>query len=150
MYFGTYEGELESVMFNEMMSYLKVKSLEEAIQKYDFQKEYCNTCALLDETNEAENYETALKRVMKSISEICRCHKGKEECNVLIVIHGGILRLIIDYLDKKIDIREMNNSCICKIIYEDGDLKVESVNDMSYSEKGKAIRIEEEKKGIKH
>lgn len=150
VYFGKYEGELESVMFNDLMSYLKVKSFKEAEEKYDFQKEYCNTCALLDETNEAEDYETALKRVMTSISKICRCHSRKEGCNVLIVIHGGILRLIIDYLDKNINIREMNNSCICKLIYEDGNLQVDSVNDMTYSERGEVIRIEEEKQGIKH
>ena len=145
VYFGKYEGELESVMFNDMMSYLKVSSFKEAEEKYDFQKAYCNTCAILDETNEAEDYETAIKRVMKSIDKICESHSGKENCNVLLVIHGGILRLIIDYLDKSINIREMNNSCICKVIYDNGNFKVESVNDMSYSEHGKKIRLEEEK-----
>ena len=145
VYFGKYEGELESVMFNDIMSYLKVSSFKEAEEKYDFQKEYCDTCALLDETKEAENYETAIKRVMKSISEICDAHSEKDECNVLLVIHGGILRLIIDYLDKSLNIREINNSCICKVVYENGNLKVESVNDMSYSENGKRIRSIEEK-----
>lgn len=145
VYFGKYEGELESVMFNDMMAYLKVSSFKEAEEKYDFQKAYCDTCALLDETNEAENYETAIRRVMTSLDKICECHSGKDECNVLLVIHGGILRLIIDYLDKSINIREMNNSCICKVIYDNGSFKVESVNDMSYSEHGKSIRLQEEK-----
>lgn len=145
VYFGKYEGERESVMINDIMSYLKVSSFKEAEEKYDFQKAYCDTCALLDETNEAENYETAIKRVMTSLNEICNSHSGKDDCNVLLVIHGGILRLIIDYLDKSINIREMNNSCICKVIYDNGTFKVESVNDMSYSEHGKNIRIEEEK-----
>lgn len=55
------------------------------------------------------------------------------------------MRLIIDYLDKSLNIREINNSCICKVVYENGNLKVESVNDMSYSENGKRIRSVEEK-----
>ena len=142
VYFGKYEGELESVLFNDILSYLNVKSFEEADKKYHFQKEYCNTCALLDETNEAENYDSALRRVMNSISDICKNHCSDKESNVLLVIHGGILRLIIDYLDKSINIREINNSCICKIIYDNGNLKVESVNDMSYSEKGKKLKNE--------
>lgn len=142
VYFGKYEGERESVMFNDILSYLKVSSFKEAEEKYDFQKEYCNTCALLDETNEAEDYETALNRVMTTINKICSCHSGEDDCNVLLVIHGGILRLIIDYLDKSLNIREMNNSCICKVIYDNGMLKVESVNDMSYSERGRQIRIQ--------
>ena len=48
VYFGKYEGELESVMFNDIMSYLKVSSFKEAEEKYDFQKEYCDTCAFLE------------------------------------------------------------------------------------------------------
>ena len=79
---------------------------------------------------------------MDSINKICSKHCINEDCNVLLVIHGGILRLIIDYLDKSINIREMNNSCICKIIYNNGDFKVESVNDMSYSENGQKLRTE--------
>ncbi|MGN0144046.1 MAG: histidine phosphatase family protein, partial [Clostridium sp.] len=119
---------------------------EEADEKYHFQKEYCDTCALLDETNEAENYETAIRRVMNTISDICseHCSESGEECNLLIVIHGGILRLIIDYLDNSINVREMNNSCICKLVYNNGDFMVESVNDMSYSENGKKIRNEKQ------
>ena len=146
VYFGKYEGERESVMLNDIITHLNVTSIEEAEKKSEFQKAYCDTCALMDETNEAEDYETALKRVMKSINEICSRHSGKDDCNVLLVIHGGILRLIIDYLDKSINIREMNNSCICKIVYDTGIFKVESVNDMSYSENGNKIRIKE---GIK-
>ena len=140
VYFGKYEGDLESVLLNDIISHLNVTSFEEAVKKYDFQKEFCNTCAILDETNEAEDYDKVLKRVMDSINEICIKHCINEDCNVLLVIHGGILRLIIDYLDKSINIREMNNSCICKIIYNNGDFKVESVNDMSYSENGKKLR----------
>lgn len=144
--FGKYEGERESVIINDIMTHLKVSSFEEGEEKYEFQKAYCDTCSLMDDTNEAEDYETVFKRVMKSINDICSCHSGKDDCNVLLVIHGGILRIIIDYLDKSVNIREMNNSCICKIIYDNGIFKVESVNDMSYSENGKMIRIKE---GIK-
>ena len=144
VYFGKYEGELESIMFNDILSYLKVKSFEEADEKYHFQKEYCDSCAALDETKKAESYETALKRVMNTINDICRehCSDCDEECNLLLVIHGGILRLIIDYLDGSINVRQMDNSCICRIIYENGEFYVESVNDMSYSENGKKLREE--------
>lgn len=139
--FGKYEGELERIQFNDILKYLNVSSIEEAVEKYDFQKEYCNACAALDDTSQAENYETAIKRVMKGLEEICSENSDNEGGNVLIVAHGGIIRLIIDYLDKNFNIRDLDNSSVSKVIYENGRFSVESVNDNSYSEKGKAMRV---------
>lgn len=138
--FGKYEGEREEVMFNDILNYLNVSSLKEAEEKYHFQREYCNSCATLDETKEAESYEVALNRVMKTLREICMENSADDEGSVLVVAHGGIIRLIIDYLDKSFDIRKIDNLSISKVIYENGSFKVESVNDNSYSENGKVMR----------
>lgn len=140
VHLGKYEGELQKVLFNDMMNYLNVSSFKEAQEKYDFQKAFCNTCATLDDTKEAEDYDTVIKRVMKSLEDICIENIDDNTENVLIVAHGGIIRVIIDYLDKSFNIRDMDNSSISKIIYENGNFKVECVNDNSYSEKGKAMR----------
>ncbi|EKQ51567.1 histidine phosphatase family protein [Clostridium sp. Maddingley MBC34-26] len=139
--FGKYEGEREMVMFNDILNHLNVGSFKEAEEKYDFQKEYCNSCAILDETKEAEDYNTALERVMSSIRDICEENSYDNGGNVLIIGHGGIIRLIIDYLDKSFNVRDMANSSISKIIYDNGKYIVESVNDNSYSERGKAIKM---------
>lgn len=40
-------------------------------EKYDFQRAYCDSCAALDETHEAEDYNTALKRFVTTINNIC-------------------------------------------------------------------------------
>ena len=138
--FGKYEGELERIQFNDILKFLNVTSFEEADEKYDFQKEYCNSCAALDETKEAENYASVIKRLMKSINDIYIENSDDNGGNVLIVGHGGIIRLIIDYLDKNFNVRNMDNSSISKIICENGSFKVESVNDNSYSDKGKAMK----------
>ncbi|MDR3594472.1 histidine phosphatase family protein [Clostridium sp.] len=138
--FGKYEGELERIQFNDILKFLNVSSIQEAEQKYDFQKEYCNSCAALDETKQAEDYDTVIKRLMKTIKSICIENSKNDGGNVLIVGHGGIIRLIIDYLDKSFNVRDLDNSSISKIIYENRKLTVESVNDNSYSDKGKAIK----------
>lgn len=141
VHFGKYEGELEKIMLGDILTYLNVSSIKEAEEKYDFQKEYCNSCAALDETKEAEDYDTVIKRVMKSIEDICIENSSESVENVLIVAHGGIIRLIIDHLDKGFNVRNMDNSSISKVIYENGSFKVESINDNSYSEKGKAMKM---------
>ncbi|MCM8710092.1 histidine phosphatase family protein [Clostridium sp. SYSU_GA19001] len=138
--FGKYEGELESVKLKDILNFLNVSSFEEAAKKYDFQKAYTNACAALDETKEAEDYDTALKRVMKGLGNICLENSSDNGGNVLVVTHGGIIRIIINYLDKSFDLRHVDNSSISKIIYEKGTFKVETVNDNSYYEKGKAVK----------
>ena len=138
VYFGKYEGEIDKMMFNDILNYLNVTSIEEAEKKYEFQRAYCDTCAALDETKEAEDYNTAITRVMNELKQICK-ENSQEGGNILVVAHGGIIRLIIDYLDKSFNIRNIDNSSISMISYRDGEFKVESVNDNSYSEKGKEI-----------
>ncbi len=140
VYFGKYEGEFQNIMFNDILTHLNVSSIKEAEEKYDFQKEYCNSCAALDETEEAEGYDEVIERVMKSLKDICDKNSHNNGGNILIVAHGGILRLIIDCLDRSFNVRNMDNSSISKIIYENESFKVESVNDTSYSEKGKAMK----------
>ena len=138
VYFGKYEGELDKVMHGDILNYLNVSSVEEAEKKYDFQKEFCDTCAALDETKEAEDYNTAITRVMNELKQICK-ENSHEGGNILVVAHGGIIRLIIDYLDKSFNIRNIDNSSISMISYKNGEFKVQSVNDNSYSEKGREI-----------
>ncbi len=127
-------------MLNDILNYLNVTSFKEAEERYHFQKEYCNSCATLDETKGAESYDVVISRVMKTLEEICIENSNNGGGNVLIVAHGGILRLIIDYLDKSFDIRNIDNSSVSKVIFENGNFKVESVNDNSYSERGKLIK----------
>lgn len=141
VYFGKYEGEFQNIMFSDILKYLNVSSIKEAEAKYDFQKEYCNACAALDETEEAESYDVIIKRVMNSLKDICEENSKDNGGNVLVVAHGGVIRLIIDYLDKSFALRALDNSSISKVVYENRTFKVESVNDTSYSEKGKNMKI---------
>ena len=65
VYFGKYEGEFEKIKFKAILDFLNVTSFEEMAEKYDFQRAYCDSCAALDETHEAEDYNTALKILSK-------------------------------------------------------------------------------------
>ena len=137
--FGKYEGELEKIFEEDMLKLLNVKSFEEADKLYELQKEYCNACATLDDTNEAENYEIALKRSIDALDYICKNNMREDESNILIVAHGGIIRLIVDYIDKNINTREVYNASISKITFENGKYSVKSINDISYRENGKKL-----------
>ena len=140
-FFGKYEGELEEVLLKDMINYLNISSFEEIIKRPNPQKEFANTCAALDETKKAENYDVLLKRAIRGLTNVAKNQEIRGGGNVLVVIHGGILRVIIEYIDPTFDTREIDNASISKVIYENGKFIVESVNDMSYCEKGQLISV---------
>lgn len=139
-YFGKYEGESEKVMARDMLRYLKVNSFEEAMKLPEFYKIYGDTCAALDETGKAEDFNTLIKRVNRGILNICEDISAQGGGNVLLVVHGGMLMTFLKNLDTNLDIGMIENSSISKVEYEQGKLKVLSVNDLSYRKEGHALR----------
>lgn len=140
VYFGKYEGESEKVMARDMLTYLKVNSFEEAIKLPDFYKVYADTCAALDDTGKAEDFNAVIKRVNRGIFNICDEISAQGGGNVLLVVHGGMLMTFLKNLDKNLNIKMIENSSISKIEYENGQVKILSVNDLSYREKGSKLR----------
>lgn len=137
---GKYEGEVERILFDDIMKYLKVNSFSEIRSFSDFEKSYIDSCAALDETGQAEDYDTLIKRVMKGLKAIGEENSQGTGGNILLVIHGGMLRALLKAINKNLCITDMNNCCISKLEYENGNFKVLSVNDMSYKEKGHEVR----------
>lgn len=137
--FGKYEGEFEKVMKKDMLKYLNLESLEEAIKIPDFAKAFANTCAALDDTGTAENYDKLISRIKKGLNKIIEDAVKNGGGNVLVVLHGGVLRSLLDTIDKTLKLEEIKNSSISIAEYIDGKFKVAAVNDMSYKIKGDKI-----------
>lgn len=140
-FFGKYEGELEEILFGDILKHLNVESFKEATEKYpDFGRAYADTCAAIDETGAAENYTTLITRVKKGIMNIIEEVSASGGGNVLLVVHGGMLRSVLKEFDPFVVIDRMDNSCVNVVEYENGKFKVLSVNDLSYKEKGEKLR----------
>lgn len=137
MYFGKYEGEREELLFGDIFKYLNVESFEEALNIPDFGRAFADACATLDSTGAAENYNTLISRIMKGINIICEEVLSLGGGNALLVVHGGMLRNLLEQLDQNSDISEIENSSVSLVEYEDGKFNIISINDMSYKEKGK-------------
>lgn len=140
-FFGKYEGELEKILFSDILNYLNVETFEEAVKTYpDFGRAYADTCAALDETGAAENFETLITRVKRGVMNIIDDVLASGGGNALLVVHGGMIRSILKELDPDVVIDRMDNSCVNVVEYNDGKFKVLSVNDFSYKEKGEKIK----------
>ncbi|KHD34854.1 phosphoglycerate mutase [Clostridium acetobutylicum] len=140
VYCGKYEGEFEKVMFSDILKYLKVESIEEAIRKVpNFEKAYVDSCAAMDETNEAEDYDILSKRINKAITEIGEETSKNGGGNVLVVVHGGMLRVLLRNLGYKQHIHNMENCSISTVQYEEGKFRILSINDNSYKRRGQEM-----------
>ncbi|MDT2570543.1 histidine phosphatase family protein [Enterococcus raffinosus] len=112
-----------------------------------FIKELSDDLAEIDKENvqedsnwPAEDYETVAKRSTEALKEIVNKASENGDESILIVSHGMTLATLLNELDasvsSKIPMSGLENASISKAIYHDGKWKVESVNDMSYAEKG--------------
>lgn len=142
MHFGKYEGEIEEILFNDIFKNLNIRSFKEASNIPGFGRTFADSCAALDETGQAENYDIMINRVMGALGEISEEASNNGGGNILIVVHGGILRNIFEKIDTTVNVSGIENASISKIEYENGEYKVISTNDMSYKIKGENLREE--------
>lgn len=142
--FGAYETAFATEMFKDVALYLHYTKVEDLFADiFDKNKEITykdavNTISILDPMKMAEDFNTVEKRTHKALNEIVeKENKYNEDRNVLIVSHGLSITLMLHNLGgKKLFVKDLDNASICKVLYEDGKFMIESVNDMSYVDKG--------------
>lgn len=136
--FGKYEGELNHTMWAEVAKANNM-TLEQFMKKPDF-KMFADTVAKLDESKQAESWEQLTSRVRGEVNKIADETYKNGGGNVLIVSHGITITALLESIAPGTVKAGMTNASVTKIVYEDGKYKIESVNDMSYVEKGKSAK----------
>lgn len=139
--FGDYEGELNPVFWNDIAVYNNT-TMEEFMGNLDLEL-FVNTNAKLDETKGkiAEDWNTVSSRMKQGIDTIAQETEKNGGGKVMVVSHGMSLLTFLktiapeEFKDFK---GNLSNASVTKIVYEDGKYTVETINDMSYVEKGKA------------
>lgn len=142
--FGLFEGDLDPNMWDPAAQHLGYPSSKELMD--DFAKgnitleKMMNAIAAVEQSGEAEDYQTVKKRMQTSLKTIAESAKAQGGGNVLVVSHGmAIMAMVQDMLDKPIT-TPLGNASVTKIHYtDDGKFIVESFGDMSYIEKGKNL-----------
>lgn len=93
-----------------------------------------------DENWPAESYDEVAKRSKEALDEIVEDASKNGDDSILVVSHGMTLATLLNELDSsvasEIPMSGLENASISKAVYKDGKWKVETVNDMSYAEKG--------------
>ncbi|MGE1127562.1 histidine phosphatase family protein [Bacillus wiedmannii] len=135
--FGEFEGELNHT-FREKLAQANNMTYEEFMNNFDvdiMQK----TAAKIDSSKQAEDTETVTKRMKKEVDQIAE-EVAEGGGKVLVLSHGTSLMDLLYAISPESlnEVEEgLGNASVSKVVYKDGKYKVQSVNDMSYVEKGK-------------
>lgn len=141
MNFGKFEGELDEEMWNlaaEKLGFKNREALMPELEEVGLEA-ITNAMAANDETGTFERYEAVRARFQKELKEIGQTSLEKNQENILVVSHGmAISSLLSDLTEENTD-RHLPNASVSKVIYKDGALRVESIGETSYIEKGESL-----------
>ena len=143
--FGSFEADFNPTMWGSAALYLHYPSIEkmyEALSRkeLDYDK-VLDAVAVIDKMQMAENFEQLETRTQKALKEIAEEEVKIGDGNILVIAHGmSILGMLYNLGGKDIMEKPLDNAAVCKVIYQNGKFTVESMSDMSYVEKGKAIK----------
>ncbi|MGZ9585682.1 histidine phosphatase family protein [Paenibacillus marinisediminis] len=136
--FGEFEGELNET-FHAKLAEANNMSMDEFMEVFDVGI-MLDTAAKMDTSKMAETSEDVSNRLKSAIDQIAKDTYENGGGEVLVVSHGiSIMSLLYAIDPGALDELEagLENASISKIVYDNGKYTVESVNDMSYVEKGK-------------
>ncbi|NUU79551.1 histidine phosphatase family protein [Paenibacillus xylanilyticus] len=148
--FGTYEGMLNEEMMAAVAEKkgLSVEEYMKFMQENGFYKsikEFADILSELDKANveegvnwPAEDSKTIETRLQESLNDIVEEAKEDGGGNILVVSHGMSIVTLLGDLDENIEVPAsgLSNASISKVTYKEGKYTVDSVNDLSYVEKG--------------
>ncbi|SJZ87195.1 probable phosphoglycerate mutase [Pilibacter termitis] len=97
-----------------------------------------NNVPAKDVSWQAENYEAVITRANEALNDMVKSAEKNGQENILVTSHGMTIAALVTSLDEKAEVPPtgLKNASVCKLVYKDGKFTVESVNDLSYIEKG--------------
>lgn len=87
-------------------------------------KDRHNALHQADPENHAENHETFLTRLKRGFNEIIDQHKN-EDANIMIVVHGGVIRTLIgDLFPEFNDFNPVLNASVTELTHHNNELEL--------------------------
>ncbi|MDR1468518.1 MAG: histidine phosphatase family protein [Spirochaetaceae bacterium] len=95
----------------------------------------------LDTSGMAEDAATIKARMQGTLTAVAKA-QAKKGGNVLLVAHGQSINIMLSDLDPAFNYTgtSLANAAVSKVVYQNGKFTIESFNDTSYIDAGKALR----------
>ncbi|MDR2397930.1 MAG: histidine phosphatase family protein [Spirochaetaceae bacterium] len=138
--FGSFEEETGDVVFGAILTERGI-DLETWTQDPNMFLIMADTIKQLDTLGIAEDAATIKARMQRKLTEVAQ-EQAKKGGNILLVTHGEAINIMLSDLDPafKHTATAPENAAVSKVVYNEGTFTIESFNDRSYLEAGKALR----------
>jgi probable phosphoglycerate mutase len=138
--YGQFEGDSNNEMIAAFVAEMGV-TMEELMQDPYMWLKSADTVKRLDTSGMAEDAATIKARMQGKLMEVAKA-QAKKGGNVLLVAHGQSINIMLSDLDPAFNYTgtPLANAAVCKIVYQDGVFTIESFNDTTYIDAGKALR----------
>lgn len=143
--FGTFEGELSHDVYTLLAERAGAGQSAEEYEATVTPQVLADSMAALDKENPdaaknwpAEDYQQITARLKDAVDDIVDEEAARGDGNVLIVSHGLSISALFASLfpDYRIPEGGLKNASVSILKYKDGAFALESLNDLSYVEKG--------------
>lgn len=136
-HFGAFEGDFNKNMGVAIMAVTKAKTQAEMFSLPI--PAMADAIAQSDTSKVAEDWKAIETRVKRAIEKIASETAAKGGGNVLVVCHGLTISITQIY-DPSQAKAGLHNASVTKLIYKNGQYKLNSFNDMTYVDNGKRLR----------
>lgn len=139
--FGKFEGTPNEEMFGTVMRHLGFETTEEGMMNLGpkgFQL-VAEAVSELDETGLSESWAVMEARLLRALDQMIEEQTGDSEKHVLVVTHGMTINSYLTILAPELVDPFIENASITKMVYENGEIRVESVNDTHYILAGQKV-----------
>lgn len=139
--FGSLEGGYDGELWGVIPRVLAFKSYDDMMTNQISYEELANAIIAADTTNWAESYEQIRDRVWKGIEEKAQNREAQGGGNLLIVSHGLTISFLLALIDTRLPMQiGLENGSVTKLIYENGQFTIASVNDTQFIKDGFASK----------
>lgn len=139
--FGSYEGDHNKKMWNDIALYLHYTSavaLFADMRKTNKLTDALDAVKKLDTLHLAENFEDVRTRTQNWLRAIAERTTKSGGGNVLVVSHGLAINAMLSNISETHPAaKPLANASVCKVVFEQGKFSIVSFGDTSYMEKGK-------------
>ncbi len=132
--FGAWEGEENKVMQTAAAKKMGLASVEEILTSGRKLSDFVDAIKATNPKPEvpAEDSATVADRALKALKEAAEAQAGKGGGSVLVVSSGLTITVVLERLGQKVN-KPIENGAVNLLVYDKGQWKVETVNDLSFS-----------------
>jgi probable phosphoglycerate mutase len=140
--YGHFEGDSNSTMLAAISAEIGVPR-ETMMQDTFIWLKAADAIKQIDTSGIGEDAATVKSRMQTKLTETAKA-QAKKGGNILFVAHGQSINIMLSDLDPDFTYTgaTLANAAVCKVIYQNGAFHIESFNDTSYIDAGKAVGSE--------